>query len=76
MELDDDLPTPDVGADDHRARLLARPFRHLSQDLRVVVVRECGWSVDPAAHAYSLNKAIEMYAQVRTLEQTMAMLGR
>ena len=47
-----------------------------SQDLRMVVVRECCWSGDAEAHAYSLNKAMKMYAQVRTLEQTLAMLGR
>jgi maleamate amidohydrolase len=46
-----------------------------SQDLRVVVVRECCWSGDAEAHAYSLNKAMKMYARVRTLEQTLAMLG-
>ena len=47
-----------------------------SQDLRMVVVRECCWSGDAEAHAYSLDKAMRMYAQVRTLEQTLAMLGR
>jgi nicotinamidase-related amidase len=47
-----------------------------SQDLRVVVVRECCWSGDAEAHAYSLNKAMKMYARIRTLEQTLAMLGR
>ena len=47
-------------------------FNH---DLRVVVVRECCWSGDAAAHAYSLDKAMKMYAQVRTLDQTLAMLG-
>jgi len=41
----------------------------------VVVVRECCWSGDAAAHAYSLDKAMKMYAQVRTLDQTLAMLG-
>jgi nicotinamidase-related amidase len=46
-----------------------------SQDLRVVVVRECCWSGDAEAHAYSLNKAMKMYARVRTLDQTVAMLG-
>jgi nicotinamidase-related amidase len=45
-----------------------------SQDLRVVVVRECCWSGDAEAHAYSLNKAMKMYARVRTLEETVAML--
>jgi maleamate amidohydrolase len=47
-----------------------------SQDLRAVVVRECCWGGDAEAHAYSLNKAMKMYAQVRTLEQTVAMLAR
>jgi maleamate amidohydrolase len=45
-----------------------------NQDLAVVVVRECCWSGDPEAHAYSLDKALKMYARVRTLEQTLAML--
>jgi len=47
-----------------------------SQDLRVVVVRECCWSGDAAAHAYSLDRAMKMYAQVRTLDQAVAMLSR
>lgn len=46
-----------------------------SHDLRTVVVRECCWSGDAAAHAYSLDRAMKMYAQVRTLDQTVAMLG-
>ena len=45
-----------------------------SQDLATVVVRECCWSGDAAAHAYSLDKAMTMYARIRTLEQTLAML--
>jgi nicotinamidase-related amidase len=46
-------------------------FNH---DLRVVVVRECCWSGDAEAHAYSLDKAMKMYAQVRTLAQVLQML--
>jgi maleamate amidohydrolase len=46
-------------------------FNH---DLRVVVVRECCWSGDAQAHAYSLDKAMKMYAQVRTVEQALGML--
>jgi len=47
-----------------------------SQDLRTVVVRECCWSGDAEAHAWSLDKSMKMYAQVRTLDQTVAMLAR
>ena len=43
-------------------------------DLSVVVVRDCCWSGDAAAHAYSLDNAMRMYARVRTLEQARAML--
>jgi len=43
-------------------------------DLASVVVRECCWSSDAAAHAYSLDKAMKMYARIRTLEQVTAML--
>jgi len=46
-------------------------FNH---DLRVVVVRECCWSGDAAAHTYSLDRAMKMYGQVRSLEQVLAML--
>ena len=46
-----------------------------SMDLDTVVVRECCWSGDAAAHAYSLGTAMKMYARVRTLEQTLAMLA-
>lgn len=48
-------------------------FNH---DLDTVVVRECCWSGDAAAHAYSLDKAMKMYARVRTLDQTLAMLRK
>ena len=45
-----------------------------SQDIATVVARECCWSGDAAAHAYSLDKAMKMYARVRTLDQIEAML--
>lgn len=47
-----------------------------NRDLACVVVRECCWSSDAAAHAYSLDKAMKMYARIRDLEQIAAMLGR
>src|SRR4051794_15969098 len=43
-------------------------------DLASIVVRECCWSGDAAAHAYSLDKAMKMYARIRSLEQVAAML--
>ena len=43
-------------------------------DLASVVVRECCWSSDAAAHAYSLDKAMKMYARIRSLDQVVAML--
>ena len=43
-------------------------------DLASVVVRECCWSGDTAAHAYSLDKAMKMYARIRSLDQVAAML--
>src|SRR5437667_2788848 len=46
-----------------------------SMDLDTVVVRECCWGGDGAAHAYSLNTSMKMYARVRSLEQTLAMLA-
>ena len=46
-----------------------------SMDVASVVVRECCWSSDAAAHAYSLDKAMKMYARIRRLEQVAAMLG-
>src|SRR5262245_54775412 len=45
-----------------------------SMDLDTVVVRECCWGGDAAAHAYSLDTSMKMYARVRTLAQTLAML--
>jgi maleamate amidohydrolase len=45
-----------------------------SMDVAAVVVRECCWGSDQAAHQYSLDKAMRMYARIRTLDQTAAML--
>ena len=45
-----------------------------NMDIATVVVRECCWSSDAAAHAYSLDKAMKMYARIRHLEQVVAML--
>ena len=47
-----------------------------SMDLDVIVVRECCWSGDAEAHAYSLDKAMRMYARVRTLDQTLGLLSQ
>src|SRR4029450_3589471 len=46
-----------------------------SMDLDTVVVRECCWGSDAAAHAYSLQTSMKMYARVRTLRQGRAVLG-
>jgi nicotinamidase-related amidase len=46
-------------------------FNH---DLTTIVARECCWSGDAAAHAYSLDKAMKMYARIRHLEEVAAML--
>jgi maleamate amidohydrolase len=43
-------------------------------DLAAIVVRECCWSIDLAAHTYSLDKAMKMYARIRSLDQVVAML--
>ena len=43
-------------------------------DIATVVVRECCWGSDAAAHTYSLDKAMKMYARIRTLDQVVAML--
>ena len=45
-----------------------------NMDLAAVVVRECCWSSDAAAHAWSLDKAMKMYARIRTLDQVARML--
>ena len=44
-------------------------------DLAAIVVRECCWSSDAAAHAWSLDKAMKMYARIRSLDQVAAMLA-
>ena len=46
-------------------------FNH---DFSTIVVRECCWGGDQAAHEYSLDKAMKMYARIRTLAQVEAML--
>ena len=46
-----------------------------NRDLSTIVVRECCWGGDAAAHAYSLDKAMKMYARVRHLDQVIAMLA-
>jgi nicotinamidase-related amidase len=46
-----------------------------SMDLSVVVVRECCWSGDAEAHRYSLDRAMKMYARIRSLDQALAMLA-
>ncbi len=45
-----------------------------NMDLACVVVHECCWGSDAAAHAYSLDKAMKMYGRIRGLEQVAAML--
>ena len=45
-----------------------------SMDVASVVVRECCWGGDVAAHTYSLDKAMKMYARIRSLDQVAAML--
>ena len=43
-------------------------------DIATVVVRDCCWGSDAAAHAYSLDKAMKKYARIRSLDQVAAML--
>src|SRR5437588_115356 len=43
-------------------------------DIASIVVRECCWGSDAAAHAYSLDKAMKMYARIRSLDHVAAML--
>jgi maleamate amidohydrolase len=45
-----------------------------NMDVASIVVRECCWGGDAAAHAYSLDKAMKMYARIRTLDQVASML--
>jgi maleamate amidohydrolase len=47
-----------------------------NMDIASVVVRECCWGSDAAAHTYSLEKAMKMYARIRGLEQVATMLGQ
>ena len=46
-----------------------------NMDLACVVVRECCWGGDAAAHAYSLDTAMKMYGRIRRLDQVVQMLG-
>jgi nicotinamidase-related amidase len=46
-----------------------------NMDIASVVVRECCWGGDQAAHAYSLDKAMRMYARIRSLDAVVRMLG-
>jgi nicotinamidase-related amidase len=46
-----------------------------NMDLASVVVRECCWGGDVAAHTYSLDRAMKMYARIRSLDQVAAMLA-
>jgi maleamate amidohydrolase len=43
-------------------------------DIASIVVRECCWGSDIAAHAYGLDKAMKMYARIRRLDQVEEML--
>jgi maleamate amidohydrolase len=45
-----------------------------NRDVACIVVRECCWGSDAAAHAYSLDKAMKMYARIRSLDQVTPML--
>jgi maleamate amidohydrolase len=45
-----------------------------NMDIASIVLRECCWGGDAAAHAYSLDKAMKMYARIRSLAQVEAML--
>ena len=47
-----------------------------SMDLRVVVVRECCWGGNRAAHEYSLDTALAMFSRVRTLDTVLRALSR
>jgi maleamate amidohydrolase len=46
-----------------------------TMDLRVVVVRECCWGGDRAAHEYSLDTALAMFSRVRTLDVVLRALS-
>jgi maleamate amidohydrolase len=45
-----------------------------NMDLDIIVVRDCCWGRDTAAHTYSLDKSMKMFARIRTLDQVLAML--
>ncbi|MCC6176012.1 MAG: cysteine hydrolase [Chloroflexi bacterium] len=45
-----------------------------SMDMLAVIVRECCFGGNQAAHEYSLNVSLKMYGKIRTLEQTLEML--
>jgi maleamate amidohydrolase len=45
-----------------------------NRDLASVVVRECCWGSDAAAHVYSLDKAMKMYARIRRVNEVATML--
>ena len=45
-----------------------------NRDVASIVVRDCCWGGDAAAHAYSLDKAMKMYARIRSLDEVAAML--
>ena len=45
-----------------------------NQDLTTIVIRDCCWGSDAAAHTYSLDKAMKMYARIRRLDHVTAML--
>src|SRR6202051_822984 len=60
------------GATNRGVETSVREAFHL--DIACVVVRECCWGSDIAAHEYSLDKAMKMYARIRRLDQVEAML--
>jgi maleamate amidohydrolase len=45
-----------------------------SMDLAAVVVRECCWGGDREAHEYSLNRSMQMFGRIRSLDQVERML--
>ena len=47
-----------------------------NMDLRVVVVRECCWGGNRAAHEYSLDTSLAMFARVRSLDVALRALER
>jgi maleamate amidohydrolase len=46
-----------------------------NMDIASVVVRECCWGGDQAAHLYSLDKAMKMYARIRSLDAVIRILS-